>query len=146
MRQQLSGCGTLGGITHKHPIQKRLQTWRHLVSILQIRRLHVPYASHRLQWWLIEERRLPVDHFDNHYAQRPNVHLRTVGQTWYNLRGHPVGGAHQWLALGQLLRYLRTETKVRKLHAAIGGEQNRVRFDVAMNDALQRWQRLEIAD
>lgn len=32
MLEQLEGRGTLGGIAHQHPIQKSLQTWRHLTT------------------------------------------------------------------------------------------------------------------
>lgn len=138
MRQQFGGCGPLRRITNEHTIEEALQTRRHLVHVLQVGRFGVANASHRLQRWLVEERRLTVDHFDDHDAQRPDVHLGTVRQTRDDFGRHPVRGTDQRFTFGQLLRHLRAEPKVGEFDPAVGGEQNRVGLDVTVDDTLQQ--------
>lgn len=86
------------------------------MGILQFGRGHVPDPAHGLEWGFIEERWFPINHLNNHDAQGPDVHLRTIGQPGNDLWCHPIRGAHQGLALGQLLRHLRAEPKVRQFH------------------------------
>lgn len=136
MREQFRSGSPLYGIPHEHAIEEVLQPARHLVRVLQLWRRHVPDSAHRLQRRLVEERRLAVDHLDDHDSKRPDVHLRTVRKPRDDLGRHPVRRADQRFALGQFLRNLRAKAEIGQLHPPIRGQQDRVRFDVPMDYSL----------
>jgi hypothetical protein len=137
MRQKLLRRRPLRGIPHQHPVEETLQPRRHFVAVLQLGRRHFSDPPHGLQGRLVKERRFPVHHLYHHYPQRPDVHFRPVRQPTDHFRRHPVRRPHQRLPLGQLLRHLGAEPEVGQFDSAVEGQQDRVGFDVAVDDALR---------
>lgn len=100
MGQQFGGGRPLRRISNQHSIEESLQTCRHFVHVLQVRRFRVANSSHCLQRRFVEERRFTVHHFDDHYAKWPDVHLGTVWQPGNYFGRHPVRRADERFSLG----------------------------------------------
>lgn len=89
-----------------------------------------------LEGLLVEVGRLGLDHLDGHDAQRPDVDFAAVLLLLDDFGRHPVGRADHGGALGALLRQFGAEAEVGDFHVAARGEQDVVRFDVAVDDVL----------
>ena len=79
----------------------------------------VSYEGHGLQWSTVEVRRLPVQHLNSHDSQGPDIHLSAVQLTTNHLRGHPIGRAHQGLAMVALASDTGTESEIRQFHLRV---------------------------
>ena len=111
MMKKLDCTCSLGRISDKHLVQESLQLRRYF-GVLQFWRRHVTDPSHGLEWRFVEERRLPVHHFYQHYTQGPNIHIWTVGKSGNNFWSHPIGSSYKRLSLGKIRAHLGAESKV----------------------------------
>lgn len=134
--QQFYSASSLSGVPHQHLVQESLQLWRNLL-VLELGRRHVTDPSHGLQRRFIEKRRFSINHFNYHDSQGPNVDFRPIRKSGDDFWTHPVGRPHQRLSLRQLMRDLGAEPEVGQLDIAVSSQQDGVRLDVSMNDALR---------
>lgn len=79
----------------------------------------VSYEGHCLQRPTVEIRRLSIQHFNSHDPQGPDINLSAVQLTANHLRGHPIGRAHQGLAMMALASHTSTESEIRQLNLQI---------------------------
>lgn len=72
-------------VTSARPIQENIyknsvKPPTNLMGVFQFWRRHIPNSPHGLQRWFVEERGLPVNHFNDHNTKRPNINFGAVRQ------------------------------------------------------------------
>lgn len=133
---KLLRCGSRLDIHTKTHTQESLQLLAQLLRLLQSRRAVRRNQVQRLERLLIQIRRLGLDHFDCHNAERPDVDFAAVLFLLDDFGRHPVRRANHGGALGALFGELRAEAEIGDFDAAAGGEEDVVGFDIAMDDVL----------
>ena len=92
-----------------HEFRKRRT---HLMLVLDLRRPRGGYEPKRPKWRLVEVRRFPLDHFNSHDAQTPDIDFAPVLLAHDDFRRHPVGGADHGAPFGVRVIDLRAETEI----------------------------------
>lgn len=99
MIQERGGCGSSRSIHHQARRQELLQQGAVLLRLAERRCVARGDQIQRAHGLHVHVWRLRLGHLNRHDAQRPDVDLVSVALLLDYLRGHPVRGADQRVAL-----------------------------------------------
>jgi hypothetical protein len=117
------------------------------------------YQIQSLEWFIVQVRRLVLDHFNGHDAQRPDIYLGVIFLLLDHFRGHlqkkkkkkkcerrvcvregrifyPIRRAHHGRPFPFLIGQFCTKAKITDLDMSLKVEQDIVRLDITMDDVL----------